>query len=175
MNQTQWNEPWADGEPQGREPAVPESAPVRLKTWKLRYDAAALPQSADSLADRDVLSFFRKQLRPGVQDGERRASPRLPALERDAWLGWWEDDEFLIAPAVLENISRGGVRLSINKPIGVDQPCWLCLGPPSPVVCVRSLVLGIARGRNGFDVRLVFTMGCPEQLYDVVVNGRPSD
>lgn len=175
MNQTRWNEPWADDEPQDRNPESPLSGSSPPKTWKLRFDAAIAPLAGDSLADRDVLSFFRKQLRPDARDGERRTSPRFPALERDAWLGWWEDDEFLIAPALLDNISRGGVRLWTNKPIRIEQPCWLCLGPPSPVVCVRSLVLAIARDRNGFDVRLVFTMPCPDQLFEIVVNGRRVD
>lgn len=173
MSQPRWNETWADDEPRDRSPADTAGGFARPKTWKLRYDAASFPLTSESLPDRDVLSFFQQQLRPGAQDGERRASQRFPALERDAWLGWWEEDEFLIAPGILDNISRGGVRLSINKPIRVEQPCWLCLGPPSPVVCVRALVLGIARGRDGFDVRLVFTMTCPEQFYDIVVNGRP--
>jgi hypothetical protein len=172
VNQTRWNEPWADGDPRDRQPAVPDDAAARCRTWKLRYDAGVLTDVGESLPDRDVLSFFRRQLRPGVHDGERRSSPRRVAVERDAWLGWWEDDEFLIAPAMLDNISRGGVLLSTPKPIRVDQSCWLCLGPPSPVVCVRSLVLGITRGRSAFDVRLAFTMECPEQLYDIVVNGR---
>ena len=175
MNQARWNELWADGEPRDPGPAETASGTSPQKTWKLRFDSAAAPLDSDSIADRDVLSFFRKQLRPDAADGERRASPRVPALERDAWLGWWEDDEFLIAPAELDNISRGGVRLWTSKPIRIDQPCWLCIGPPSPVVCVRSLVLAIARVRDGFDVRLVFTMPCPDQLYDIVVNGRRSD
>lgn len=172
MNQPRWNETRAE-EPPDRDPANAEAPFIRPKTWKLRYDGASFPLTSESLPDRDVLSFFRQQIRPEVRDGERRASPRFPARERDAWLGWWEEDEFLIAPAILDNISRGGVRLTINKPIRIDQPCWLCLGPPSPVVCVRALVLGIASGRNAFDVRLVFTMTCPEQFYDIVVNGRP--
>ena len=175
MNRTRWNELSADDEPRDPGPATSETAAGRQKTWKLRFDSAVAPLAGDSIADRDVLSFFRKQLRPDARDGERRTSPRLPAVERDAWLGWWEDEEFLIAPAELDNISRGGVRLWTSKPIRIDQPCWLCLGPPSPVVCVRSLVLAIARERNGFDVRLVFTMPCPEQLYDIVVNGRRTD
>jgi hypothetical protein len=141
----------------------------------LRYDAANPAGGGETLPAGDVLSFFRKQLRPDATDGERRASPRLPAVQRSAWLGWWEDDEFLIAPAVLDNISRGGARLTIPKPIHIGQACWLCIGPPSPVVGVRSEVVGIARMRGGFEVRLAFTMECPETLYEIVAHGRLLD
>jgi hypothetical protein len=158
VNQTRWNEPWADDESQDDTPAAAGRGALRPKRWKLRYDAATLPPQGESLPDVDVLSFFRKQLRPDVRDGER--------------LGWWEDEEFLIAPVELDNISRGGVRLTTTKPIRVDQSCWLCLGPPSPVVCVRSVVVGVSRGRTGLDVRLAFTMPCPDQFYEIVVNGR---
>ncbi len=142
---------------------------TRVKNWKLRYDAAMASCVGETLSGRDVLGFFRKQSRRN--DAERRSSLRVPAVERYAWLGWWEDEEFLIAPAVLDNISLGGVRLTLTKPIPVDQPCWLCLGPPCPVVCVRSVVVGVGRAQEEYDVRLAFTMKCPDQFYEIVVNG----
>ncbi len=124
------------------------------------------------MKDGDLLRFFREHAENFAS--ERRASPRYPATADRAWLGRQEGDKFRITAVSIANISRGGVMLTTQVMLGVDEICWLSLAPLCTVLCVRTRVVGVTRLGVGFEVRLRFEKVCPDQLYQTVVNG-PSD
>jgi hypothetical protein len=104
---------------------------------------------------------------------ERRASPRLPAVDDRIWAGWWgDDDEFTTTAARLENISRGGAKVRTIVEPEVSQDVWIRLADPFCSEAVRATVLEVVPSPEGdFWVRMVFADPCPDEFFDIVTKG----
>ncbi|WP_076343806.1 PilZ domain-containing protein [Paludisphaera borealis] len=104
---------------------------------------------------------------------ERRASPRLPAVDERIWAGWWvDDDEFTTTAARLENISRGGAKVRTTVAPDVSQDVWIRLADPSCSDFVQATVLEVVPTPEGdFGVRMVFDEPCPDEFFDIVTKG----
>jgi hypothetical protein len=121
-----------------------------------------------------LLPLFQNGVEVAVQ--ERRQSPRYPAVEHCAWLGWWTaPGEFGTVPVHLEDISLGGAKLIATKPPQPQQIVWFCLGVPDPAECVQGKVVAVTPvsdvSAGDFIVRIAFGTPCPENLYRAAIYG----
>lgn len=132
-----------------------------------RFGPAAIIREAPPSEDKHLLCLFAEQV------ADRRQSPRFPAVEPRAWLGWWVGPQrFATVAARLDNISQGGARLVLPDPPPVQQIVWLCMGMPTPAECVQAKVLEVGRTPEGDSViRLAFGAPCPHNLYRVAISG----
>lgn len=138
-----------------------------------RFGPAAVIREGPASGDVQLLSLFAGG--DGASRLDRRQSPRVTAVERRAWLGWWANPgEFATAAASLDNISQGGARLFMAGPPPPGQIVWLCLGLPDPTECVQAKILAVTPNPDGDGhptVRLAFGAPCPLNLYRVAVHG----
>jgi hypothetical protein len=106
---------------------------------------------------------------PSWSAQDRRAEPRLEAVEYRMWLGWWAGTEFLTIATRLVDISRGGAALVTPEPPPVGEPVWLCLKGPRWSGSTQATVLGhslLDPALGQHRVRLTFLKECPEGLYE---------
>ncbi len=103
---------------------------------------------------------------------ERRAWQRVVPRERRASLSWHVGEECKTVPCTVQNISGGGVAVSVEVMPPWGQSIWLSLGPgdqqADPAECK---LLGSRRDPAGHLIaRLAFVHLCPLGLYQAVVN-----
>ena len=136
-----------------------------------RFGPTAVVREGPLSEDAHLLPLFAE--RGDVPINERRASPRFPAVERRAWLGWWSaPEQFARFAARLDDISLGGAKLVTADPPPLGQVVWLCLGTPDPTECVQAKVLQVLPTPDGTSiVRLAFGTPCPQNLYRVAIYG----
>jgi hypothetical protein len=136
-----------------------------------RFGPRAIVREGPPSEDTHLLRLFAQQADLPVID--RRQSPRMPAIEQRAWLGWWATPrQFTTVSARLENISQGGAKLVLADSPPAQQIVWLCLGTPGPTECVQAKVLAvIPTSRRSSIIRLAFGTPCPQNLYQVAVCG----
>jgi hypothetical protein len=104
---------------------------------------------------------------------ERRASPRLPAVDDRIWAGWWlNDDEFTTTAARVENISRGGAKIRTTIEPEVAQDLWIRMANPLCTEFVQAMVLEVMPCPEGdFWVRMAFSEPCPNNFFEYVTKG----
>jgi hypothetical protein len=107
---------------------------------------------------------------------ERRASPRLPAVDDRIWAGWWlSDDEFTTTAARVENISRGGAKVRAMDEPGVWQDLWISLANNRCAEYVQATVLEVVPSPEGdYWVRMAFLEPCPDEFLESITEGDPS-
>jgi hypothetical protein len=138
-----------------------------------RFGPTAIIREGPPSQDTHLLPLFAFAVDGTPAPVERRESPRLPAVERRAWLGWWATpDQFQTFAARLDDISQGGAKLVTSDPPPTQQVVWLCLGMPEPTECVQAKVLQVIPTADGVAiVRIAFGMPCPHNLYQVAIHG----
>jgi hypothetical protein len=140
-----------------------------------RFGPSAIVREGPPSEDVHLLRLFAQQAELPVV--ERRQSPRFPAVEQRAWLGWWATSRrFTTVAARLVDISQGGAKLVLaGPPCAVQQIVWLCLGIPGPTECVQAKLLSVTpTSRRESVIRLAFGTPCPHNLYRVAVAGLPA-
>jgi hypothetical protein len=147
-----------------------DPAPPGAKTPS-RFGPAAVVREGPPSQDAHLLCLFGTGTSPVAE--ERRRSPRFPAAEHCAWLGWWTaPGEFGTVPVHLEDISLGGAKLLAAEPPMPQQIVWFCLGLPHPAECVQSKVVAVTPVSEGdFIVRIAFGIPCPQNLYRAAIYG----
>lgn len=107
---------------------------------------------------------------------ERRAHPRLPAVDDRIWAGWWlNDDEFATTAARVENISRGGAKVRSSDEPDVWRDLWIRLATPFSTESVQATVLEVVPSPDGeFWVRVAFSEPCPDEFFEIVTEGSSS-
>lgn len=63
---------------------------------------------------------------------DRRSVCRYSAVERRAWLGWWDEQHFRSTSAQLVDISLRGCMMTVEQLPPRDQPVWFCPPGTSP-------------------------------------------
>jgi hypothetical protein len=136
-----------------------------------RFGPAAIIREGPPSQDNDCLYLFENTAEIAVE--ERRRSPRYPAVQQSAWLGWWTaPEEFGVVPVHLEDISLGGAKLLAAEPPAPQQIVWFCLGVPDPAECVQAKVVLVTPISEGdFIVRIAFGTPCPQNLYRTAIYG----
>jgi hypothetical protein len=118
---------------------------------RLRFDAPSHDVPASAAGGNDPLLSFQAWHGADLAHGERRQSPRYAPAETRAWVGWWQQDHFVVCRGTIVNLSRGGALLLSRRP-PMAQPVWLCLGSPHPVESVQARVLEVTVATNQADV-----------------------
>jgi hypothetical protein len=153
-------------------PTADEHDPARAGAKaRSRFGPAAVIREGPPSQDTHLLSRFEN----GVEKVplERRSSPRYPAVEHRAWLGWWTaPNQFGTVPVHLQDISLSGARLLAVEPPLPHQFVWFCLGVPEPAECVQAKVVAVTpRSEGDFVVRIAFGTPCPQNLYQIAIYG----
>jgi hypothetical protein len=94
--------------------------------------------------------------------GERRLSPRDPAVANGARLEWWEGDTSRDTAARLVDISEGGALVVADVPPPLAQAVWLRVVDPAPTDWVKATVV---RHGGPHEAGLAFADRCPADLY----------
>ncbi|AMV39508.1 PilZ domain-containing protein [Planctomyces sp. SH-PL62] len=104
---------------------------------------------------------------------DRRASPRMPAVDCRIWLGWWASEtQFATVASRVVDLSRGGARLTSPTPLEEFEEVWLKTAKPEASDCVRAEVLEVSETPEGDHViRLRFHEECPDDFFDAVTRG----
>jgi hypothetical protein len=104
---------------------------------------------------------------------DRRSTPRLQPVEYRAWLGWWDDADFLSFPVRLLDIGRGGVAAVLDASPPEGRPVWLRLEAGSmPTEGIRATAVGVTQiGPWSFVSRLSFDGPCPPGLWQAATAG----
>lgn len=111
---------------------------------------------------------------------ERRRSFRYPALEPEITVGWWAGDQFHTCPALIQNISLGGMAVRSEQwPEGAEMVSVKAgdAVDPSAWVDVDWLNRGVRRwGRRGkFQLHMRFPQSCPYDFFTRVTAGDSRD
>ncbi|WP_165246066.1 PilZ domain-containing protein [Paludisphaera soli] len=104
---------------------------------------------------------------------ERRAEPRLPAVDGRTWLGWWaSESEFATVGSLVLNLSRGGARILTPTPPAPGDEVWLKAAKAAPSDCAVGEVLEVSpTGDGGHFVRVRFDEHCPDDLFEAITRG----
>lgn len=146
------------------EPGSRKGRAIPVKGWEFRYDSPPLEGAPARVESGDILVLFRAWARRNRL--ERRESPRYVSAETRAYLGWWKGSRFLVTPAELINLSRGGALVEIVRRPPTSQPVWICLGRPEPAHYVQARALEVSAGNGGVQlVRLQFHTPCPADFF----------
>jgi hypothetical protein len=110
---------------------------------------------------------------PPAGTRERRSVCRYSVVQEDAWLGWWEGQEFQSTPAKIVDISLRGARLTVDTFPPKDQAVWFC--PPGVQTTEEWVeVKVIAMKKKLFgprEVRLAFRKVLPYEHFKAIVYG----
>jgi|GEM_PF-2385478 len=103
----------------------------------------------------------------------RRTSNRFRAIRDQLWMGWWEDEEFVLLGAQLVNISEGGVLVSLDQAPLEGRVVWMRLNevPANESACAKVLEARWVTLRQRYLVRLRFERRCPTTFYESAVFG----
>jgi hypothetical protein len=89
-----------------------------------------------------IMTSFTARRRARVVPAERRRSPRYPASDAPAQVGWWDGPEFLSQPARLIDVGAGGAQVEVESVPLRGQPIWVCMAGGSPGGWVEAGVVG---------------------------------
>ena len=127
-----------------------------VRGWKFRFDAPPPegPGGAPRIRDEpiDILELFHDWQRSEAERaqtrdlarGERREAPRYEPVETQAYVGWWKGSRFLVANALLINLSSGGALVEVDRRPPLSQPVWLGLGTPRATHHVQARALEVS-------------------------------
>jgi hypothetical protein len=105
--------------------------------------------------------FFDWLVGAGDPRGERRRSPRYPAVTNWALLSWLEGGRTRMSPARLLNLSSVGAFVLADKVPHQGHTAWLRLEEPAPTAWVKARVVRRAGARKaGLD----FLEHCPHDF-----------
>jgi hypothetical protein len=115
-----------------------------------------------------ILGAIRAASPPAPAD--RRTGFRHPAADREAWVGWWSDDDFIAVPARVRDISRGGARAVLLRRPPHGESVWFYKEVEDTLAFVRGEVAGVTPSPGGsYAVRFRFAVPCPTLLLQAVV------
>jgi hypothetical protein len=106
--------------------------------------------------------FFDWLLGEDEPPGERRRSPRYPAVPNRALLMWRDGGRTVVSTARLSDLSSVGTLLFADEVPPRGQLAWIRLEKPSPAAWVKAKVVRRAGGRK---VGLDFTEHCPYDFF----------
>jgi hypothetical protein len=69
---------------------------------------------------------------------DRRSVCRYAVAQSQAWLGWWEGQEFRSTAAQVVDISMRGCMMTVDQLPPPDQPVWFCPPGSTPVEWVEA-------------------------------------
>ena len=103
----------------------------------------------------------------------RRTSNRFRAIRDQLWMGWWEEEEFVLLGAQLVNISEGGVLVSLDQAPLEGRVVWMRLNevPANESACAKVLEARWVTLRQRYLVRLRFERRCPTTFYETAIFG----
>jgi len=111
---------------------------------------------------------------PGTQ--ERRSVCRYAVVQDNAWLGWWEGQEFQSTAAKIIDISLRGAMLTVDTFPPKDKTIWFC--PPGIATSdewVEAKLVATKKKLFGpREVRLTFRKVFPYEIFKTVVYGPDS-
>jgi hypothetical protein len=118
-----------------------------------------------------------------VQGGDRRRATRYETNGTPAVLGWYDGAEYRNSPAVLIDISLGGLSAWVEVLPPAGGTVWFQLGGEgsSPwveaivVEAIRIKVVRLFRSRTRFQVRLRFAESCPYNIFKAAIEGFTRD
>jgi hypothetical protein len=87
----------------------------------------------------------------GVDD--RRGVCRYSVVQTQAWLGWWEGQEFRSTGARIVDISLRGCMMTVDQLPPKDQPVWFCPPGTTPSEWIEAKL--IESKRRLFGPRVV--------------------
>ena len=137
---------------------------IPLRGWKIRFDSPPGLALSRRTEGGDILSLFRAWDNAPRKD--RRDNPRYAPATSQIWVGWWKRARFLVSPASLVNLSRGGALIDMANRPPTSQPVWICLGAPHPIDYAQCRVLDSSPESSGsFLARVEFHAPCPVNFF----------
>jgi hypothetical protein len=107
---------------------------------------------------------------PASGMAERRRDPRFPAVEKDAYLSWYEGKKVMLCSARLADISRGGALVVAPSPLAAGKMARLGLNRATGGVDA-VVVAATPKDPGEFEVRLQFADLCPDPFFHAAVRG----
>jgi PilZ domain len=166
-----------------RAPAVSHTVWMRLESGAAgseRLEARVVATSAEVSGKHIVRLQFASWLPLGEvldRHEEHRLWQRYPARETRAILLWLDRNTEKAFPGRLINISGGGAAVATDAPVPAQEPIWLTLSPgalaTTPVEC-RLVAVSIDASGSRL-ARLRFVEACPMDLFELAVQGPPSE
>ncbi len=163
--------------------AVDQTAWIKLDSGaagRERLEARVVATSAEASGKHVVRLHFTTWLPLGEvleRHEEHRLWTRYPARETRANLLWLDRNIQQTSPGRLINISGGGAAVVTDAPLPAQEPIWLTLRPGSlattPVEC-RLVAVSIDASGSRL-ARFRFVEACPMDLFELAVNGAPSE
>ena len=106
---------------------------------------------------------------------DRRNSQRFVPIEDQAWLGWWEGEEYRKTPATIIDLSQGGSKLVVRDSPPRRSAAFVCLAGPNRTDWIQGGVLEVRRLSSGeSEVRIAFVELCPYSFFEVAILGTQS-
>jgi hypothetical protein len=76
---------------------------------------------------------------------DRRSVCRYASLEAQAWLGWWDCNEFRSTNARLVDISLRGCMMVVDRLPPRDQTVWFCPPGTAPLAWIEARLVEAKR------------------------------
>jgi hypothetical protein len=128
----------------------------------------------ESMRSRNRVDLSRQARRP-IQEDERRRAHRYEPLTEAAQFGWWENDGFQQRPALLLDVSHGGLLLSCNASPPQGEPVYVFVEGQQQTGWVEANVVKVVKSRgSASQFHLHFPEGCPYGFFMTAVYGDES-
>src|SRR4051794_28031876 len=109
---------------------------------------------------------------PVAGTDDRRVICRYTVVEAQAWLGWWEGEEFHSTKAQLVDISLRGCKLTVENLPPRDHAVWFCPPGTTPSEWIEAKLVEAKRRLFGPRVvRIAFSRPFPYETFKHVVYG----
>jgi hypothetical protein len=105
---------------------------------------------------------------------DRRKSPRyvVAPADAEALVGWWDGADFRTEVVRAQDISSGGVRLSVTRPVVPSQEIWLTfVAAPTPDWLPGRVVATVQNEEQHTSIRVAFSSECPYEVIRTVAWG----
>jgi hypothetical protein len=103
---------------------------------------------------------------------DRRSICRYTVVQRQAWLGWWEGQQFRSTNAQLVDISLRGCMMTVEQLPPKEQSVWFCPPGTTPSEWIEAKLIESKRRLFGPRVvRIAFRNPFPYETFKHVVYG----